>query len=312
MKVAVSVRAEVSPLSRARAVPAARAETGRLAAYLELTKPRIAVLVLFTVGAGVLFAGGWESSPAVLLHAVVGTALVAAGACALNQWLERDADAHMRRTARRPLPSGRLQPREAFVFGLALSAVGLAYLLALAGAWAALIAGITLLGYVAVYTPLKGRTVWNTLVGAVPGALPPLIGWCAVRGAPTREAWPLFLILFLWQLPHFLAIAWMYRDEYARAGMCMLPVGDATGARTARHMVGFCLALCLASLTPALWCGAGWPYLAGALALGLGFLTATLRFARRRSHARARAVLRASLLYLPAVLALLLLDRLWT
>jgi protoheme IX farnesyltransferase len=283
---------------------------GRAADYLALTKPRVAVLVLFTVAAGVLLAGGRHVSLAVLLHAVFGTALVAAGASALNQLLERHSDARMRRTENRPLPAGRLQPWEVLLFGVLLALVGVAYLaLTLHSPCAAVVAAFTCACYVGVYTPLKPRTPLNTLVGAVPGALPPVIGWCAVSGAITEEAVTLFAILFLWQVPHFLAIAWMYRDQYRRAGLCMLPVLDPDGRLTGRHMVTYCLALLPASLGPVLLGEAGLLYLGGAVLLGLAFLASALKFQRLRSVGQARRVLRASLLYLPGLLALLLLDR---
>ncbi len=242
MKAAVSVCVEAPALSRPR-----------LADFLELAKPRVTLLVLFTVAAGVLLAGGRDFHLLVLLHTVFGTALVASGAAALNQWFERDSDARMRRTEKRPLPSGRLQALEVFVFGLALGLGGVLYLaLTLSHLLAALIAALTFILYVAVYTPLKRRTPLNTLIGAVPGALPPLIGWCAVRGEWTHETGVLFLILFLWQVPHFLAIAWMYREEYARAGLCMLPVIDRDGRRTSQNMILYCLALLAVSLQPVL------------------------------------------------------------
>jgi protoheme IX farnesyltransferase len=283
---------------------------GRAADYLALTKPRVAVLVLFTVAAGVLLAGGPRVSLAVLLHAVFGTALVAAGASALNQLLERHSDARMRRTENRPLPAGRLQPWEVLLFGMLLALAGVAYLaLTLHSPCAAAVAAFTCACYVGVYTPLKPRTPLNTLVGAVPGALPPVIGWCAVRGAITPEAVTLFAILFLWQVPHFLAIAWMYRDEYRRAGLCMLTVLDRDGRLTGRHMVSYCLALLPASLGPVLLGEAGLLYLGGSALLGLGFLASALKFQRLRSVRQARRVLRASLVYLPGLLALLLLDR---
>ncbi|HEY7309005.1 MAG TPA: heme o synthase [Gemmataceae bacterium] len=299
MKAAVGVCAEAPALARPR-----------LADYVELAKPRVAVLVLFTVGAGVLLASGRDFQFLVLLHTVLGTALVAAGASALNQWLERDSDALMRRTEKRPLPSGRLQALEVFVFGLLLGLAGVLYLaLTLNRITAALVAAITFLLYVAVYTPLKRRTPLNTLVGAVPGALPPIIGWCAVRGEITREAAVLFLILFLWQVPHFLAIAWIYREEYGRAGLRMLPVVDRDGRRTAQNMILYCLALLAVSLQPVLLGSAGVLYLGGAVLLGLAFLATAVGFQRWRSLCQARRVLRASLLYLPGLLALLLLDR---
>jgi protoheme IX farnesyltransferase len=291
----------------AEAIPLARP---RVAEYVALTKPRVAVLVLFTVAAGAMLAGGPEVSPVVVLHAVLGTALVAAGASALNQWLERHSDARMRRTQGRPLPAGRLLPAEALTFGLFLGLTGVVYLACtLSHPAAAAVAAFTFAAYVGVYTPLKSRTSLNTLVGAVPGALPPIIGWCAVRGSINVEAVNLFFILFLWQVPHFLAIAWIYREEYARAGLCMLPVGDRDGRRTAQQMVLYCLTLLSISLTPAVVGGAGLLYVAGALVLGLGFVASTLSFQRKRSVRKARLVLHVSLFYLPALFALLLLDR---
>jgi heme o synthase len=284
----------------------------RVVDYLVLTKPRIAVLVLFTVAAGVLLAGGAAVSMAVLFHTVFGTSLVAGGASALNQLLERHTDSRMRRTANRPLPAGRLQPFEVLVFGLVLGVVGVAYLaLTLATPYAALVAGITYVWYVGIYTPLKPLTPLNTLVGAVPGALPPVIGWVAVRGEISVEAITLFLILFLWQVPHFLAIAWMYREEYSRAGLCMLPVLDPDGNLTGHRMVTYCLVLIPTSLGPVLLGHAGLIYLIGALVLGVGFLASAVRFWKAHSHRRARQVLKASLLYLPLLLALLVLDNAW-
>jgi len=195
-------------------------------------------------------------------------------------------------------------------FGLLLGGAGVAYLaLTLQRPCAALVAALTFACYVGVYTPLKARTPLNTLVGAVPGALPPVIGWCAVRGAVTAEAVALFVILFLWQVPHFLAIAWIYRDEYARAGLRMLPTVDPDGRLTARHMVTYCLALLPASLGPALLGEAGLVYLTGAVALGLVFLASAVGFSRRHSPRQARLVLRASLAYLPGLFALMLADR---
>ena len=296
---AVSVCADAPPLARLRA-----------ADYLELTKPRIAVLVLVTVGVGALLAAGRSVDVALLFHAVVGTALVASGASALNQLIERARDGRMRRTENRPLPAGRLQPFEVLVFGLFLAAAGLAYLvLALPTITAAVVAGVTLVGYVAVYTPLKPVTTLNTMVGAIPGALPPVIGWSAVRGEIGMEAWALFAILFVWQLPHFLAIAWIYRADYARAGYRMVPVVDPDGRRTARQMAVYCVLLLAVSLAPVFLGHAHWLYGAGAVLLGLGFFARALAFGAERNDRQARKVLRASLLYLPGVLALLLLDR---
>jgi protoheme IX farnesyltransferase len=298
MKGATTVCPEVLSLPR-----------GRAADYLELTKPRVAVLVLFTVAAGALLAAPAVPDLAALLHTLCGTALVAAGASALNQLLERHSDALMRRTEGRPLPAGRLHPLEVFLFGVGLGVAGLAYLaVTLKHPLAALVAGVTFTSYVFLYTPLKRRTTLNTLVGAVPGALPPVIGWAAVRGSLDPQALALFLIIFFWQVPHFLAIAWIYRDDYARAGLRMLPVVDPDGGMTGRQMVSYCTALIPVSLTPVVLHLAGPVYLAGALVLGLGFLSCTIGFLRRRSVPQARRVLRASLVYLPAVLGLLLLE----
>jgi protoheme IX farnesyltransferase len=285
--------------------------SSRLADYLALTKPRVAILVLFTVGAGVLLAAGRGVDLVLLFHTVFGTALVAGGASALNQLIERNRDAFMRRTENRPLPAGRLQPLEVWVFGAGLGILGVTYLaLALHQAVTPLVASFTFLAYVGVYTPLKSRTSLNTLVGAIPGALPPVIGWTAVRASIDPPAWALFAVVFLWQVPHFLAIAWIYRDDYARAGLCMLPVVDRDGTATGRHMVVYALALVPTSLAPVLQGSAGAVYWLGALMLGIGFLYSTLGFAGCPSVTRARRVLRASLVYLPGLLALLLLDSL--
>lgn len=281
----------------------------RVADYLELIKPRISMMVLLTVAAGALLASKGLPDWALLCHTLVGTALVAAGASALNQLLERDSDALMRRTENRPLPARRLQPLEVLIFGMGLGLGGVAYLLLALSHWmAALVAACTFLSYVFVYTPLKRKTTMNTLVGAVPGALPPVIGWAAVRGSVDSEIMILFAILFLWQVPHFLAIAWIYREDYRRAGLCMLPVLDPEGNMSARQMMAYCLALIPVSLAPLLVGAAGWYYLTGALVLGIGFLASAVAFARQHSLFRARSVLRASLVYLPALLVLLLLD----
>jgi protoheme IX farnesyltransferase len=281
----------------------------RLSDYLELTKPRIAVLVLFTVAVGALLgAKGWPHG-LVLLNTLIGTALVAAGASALNQFLERHTDGLMRRTENRPLPSGRLQPLEVLIFGTLLSVGGLIYLaLAVRHELAVLIAGITLISYVFLYTPLKRKTTLNTLVGAVPGALPPVIGWTAMTGTLDAPVIILFLIVFLWQIPHFLSIAWIYREDYSRAGLLMLPVVDPQGGITGRQMVSYSLALLPVSLSPILWQQAGIFYASGALLLGLSFSWAALGFAREKSNSQARRVLHASLLYLPLLFALLLLE----
>jgi protoheme IX farnesyltransferase len=298
MKFATTLAADAGVLPRTR-----------VADYLELTRPRVAVLVLFTVAVGAVLGARGSLDLTVLLHTLAGTALVAAGASALNQLLERHSDALMRRTENRPLPAGRLHPSEVLLFGCGLALAGIVYLAtALDRPWAAIVAAVTFLSYVCVYTPLKRKTPLNTLVGAVPGALPPVIGWTAVRGSLGPEALTLFGIVFLWQVPHFLAIAWIYRDDYARARLQMLPVTDRAGPRTGRCMLMYCVALLSVSLAPVLISGAGPLYLIGALVLGAGFLARAIGFMRSSSQARARSVLRASLIYLPALLALLLLD----
>jgi protoheme IX farnesyltransferase len=282
----------------------------RLADFAELTKPRIALMVLFTVAVG-----AWLASPdgvdlLRLLHALVGTAMAACGASALNQLLERHSDTLMRRTENRPLPAGRLQPAEVLWFGLSLSLGGLLYLtLTLRDPVPVLVVWVTLTSYVLIYTPLKRFTAWNTIIGAVPGALPPVIGWTAAGGPLGPEVFVLFSVLFLWQMPHFYAIAWIYRDDYARAGLWMLPVVDARGRQTALQMVGFCVLLLAVSVVPAVAGQAGPVYVFGAVALGIAFLLSTLGFVVRRSVYAARRVMRASLLYLPVLLALLVLDR---
>jgi protoheme IX farnesyltransferase len=239
----------------------------------------------------------------------MGTGLVAVGSSALNQWLERKSDALMRRTANRPLPSGRLQAAEVLIFGLFLSSVGLVYLaLALPNPLAAIVTATTLLTYVLIYTPLKPITAWNTVVGAVPGALPPVIGWCAARGEITIEAASLFLILFVWQLPHFFAIAWLYKDEYFGGGLRMLSTIDRHGALTARAMVGTCLLLLPVSMLPALVGMAGPYFLAGAIFLSVCFLNCAIQFRKSPSRTNAKHVLRSSLLYLCGLMLLLIYD----
>jgi heme o synthase len=282
----------------------------RLADYIQLTRPRLSGMALLTVAAGAILASGGTPNWPILMHALIGAALVAAGASAVNQWLERDVDARMRRTQDRPLPVGRLQPGEVFVFGIASAMCGVAYLaVALASPLAAVVAALTFLIYVFAYTPLKRVTPFNTLVGGIAGALPPVIGWSAVRGSLNAEIAALFAILFLWQVPHFLAIAWIYRGDYGRAGLRMLPSVDRDGRMTGRHMISYCLALFAVSLVPLIVSGAGWIYLIGALVLGIGYLVSAVAFSRRRSVPWARAVLRVSLIYLPVLLTLLLLDR---
>lgn len=293
------------------AAPKAHAPS-RLADYVELTKPKIAVMALFTVGAGYLLAAGGNAEWRTLLHTLIGAGLVAAGGSALNQLFERRIDAKMRRTRKRPLPSGRLTPEEVAAVGAGLAGAGLAYLAATAGAAATVAAALTFIAYAFVYTPMKTWTVWNTVVGAVPGALPPVIGWYAAQGWSGGPEWEgaaaLFAILFLWQLPHFLAIAWMYRADYAAGGLKMLPGSDPTGKLTAFAMVVTAAALLpLAVLVPLAGLG-GWLFGVGAVLFALSFLRRTVEFALDRTDRKARRVLLSSLFYLPGVFALLMID----
>ncbi|HUG91985.1 MAG TPA: heme o synthase [Planctomycetaceae bacterium] len=284
------------------AAPWREALAARLADYVELTKPRIAVMVLVTVSVGFALAGDGRVDLVRLAHALVGIGLVAGGSSALNQWLERTTDARMPRTADRPLPSGRLAPAEVLCFGLAAAAAGIAWLLALVNVATAVLALATLGLYVLGYTPLKRATTLCTAVGAVPGALPPVLGWAAATGEAGGGAWLLFAILFLWQFPHFLAIAWLYREQYRRAGLRMLPGGEG-GARVAGFLcVGYALALVPVSLLPAQQAVAGSAYALAALVLGAGYVAAAARFLFRESAETARGLLWASLVYLPVLL----------
>jgi protoheme IX farnesyltransferase len=244
-----------------------------------------------------------------LLHLLFGTALVAGGASALNMVLERDLDARMRRTRHRPLPAGRLKPGEALVFSVLLAVAGILYLTLLVNQLTGLLAAATVGSYAFVYTPLKRKTSLSTVIGAVPGALPIVGGWAAARGALGPDAWLLFAIQFLWQLPHFLALAWMYREDYARGGFLMLPALDPNGDSTARHIVLNTLALLPVSLAPTIIGLAGPLYFFGALGLGLAFLGLSLYFAATRTNLFARRFYLASVVYLPALLGLMLLDK---
>jgi heme o synthase len=293
---------------RSESTSIATESRGKLSAYVALTKPRITLMVLITMGTGFILGSHGGVHPLSLTLALLGTGLVASSASALNQLFERARDQRMRRTAQRPLPTGRLSPREAAVFGTILGVVGLAVLAAGVNLLAAGVALATVLLYVFVYTPLKACTTLNTAVGAVPGALPPVIGWAAATGRLGAEAWALFLIVFLWQFPHFFAIAWIYREDYARGGHKMLPSIDPTGRVTARQSTLYALALVPAGLLPTVVGMAGTGYFAGALVMGLIYLGCSVRFWNDVSDASARRLLRASFLYLPVILALLLLN----
>jgi protoheme IX farnesyltransferase len=276
--------------------------------YIDLTKPRITWLILMSTAVGYYFGHRGQWSLLVLLHTVIGTGLVASGTAALNQWYERDADRQMRRTQMRPVPSGRLSAGRALWFGIVLALTG-GVELGLGVNWLA--SGLcisTLLVYLFMYTPLKQKTWWSTTVGAFPGAMPPLIGYAAAAHRLTAEAWVLYAILFIWQFPHFYAIAWMYRDDYARAGIQMLPVVEPDGESTARHILVYSLLLIPISVLPQ-WMGmTGTLYTVGAIAMGLLFLYSGVRVSLDRTKARARNVLLASVLYLPVVYCLMVLD----
>ncbi|MCY3846503.1 MAG: heme o synthase [Acidobacteria bacterium] len=271
----------------------------RAADFVALTKPRLNSLVVVSAGVGYVLGAGAAPDLGVALHALIGCGLVAGSAAAFNQVAERDVDKAMRRTERRPLAAGRITPAEGTVFAGLVGAAGLAELALGANVLAALVALVTLVCYAGIYTPLKRRTAWATLVGAVPGALPPVIGWAAARGALTVEAAVLFGIVFLWQLPHFHALAWLYRDDYARAGLPLVATGDPDGRRTAAHAAAYAAALVPMSLTPALVGLVGPGHLAVAGALGALLLIPALRFRRQRDDRRARALFVASLAYLP-------------
>jgi protoheme IX farnesyltransferase len=281
--------------------------------YVALTKPRITWLILMSTAVGYFFghkqpwslAADWS----LVLHLLIGTGLIASGTAALNQWYEREADRLMRRTQSRPLPAGRLKAKRALLFGIGLSILGFADLWFGTNHLCALLGAFTLGSYLFVYTPLKQRSQLSTVIGALPGAMPPLMGYAASAGVLTTEAWTLFAILFLWQFPHFLAIAWMYREDYARAGIRMLPVVEPDGGSTSRQIVLYASTLIPVSMFPALLGMSGRIYLVGALILGGWFLYTGIRVAFDRTNGRARQVLLASVIYLPLIYGLMVFDR---
>lgn len=288
--------------------------------YLGLTKPRITWLIVISTAIGYFFGlpglGGWKQLPARielwrLVHTLVGTALMASGTAALNQWWEREADSKMHRTAMRPIPSGTIDARRALSFGITISLAGFVELAVAVNLASALLGLATLTSYLFLYTPLKRRTWLSTTVGAFPGAMPPLIGFAAAGGPTLTNGLVLFTILFLWQFPHFYAIAWMYREDYARAGIRMLPVIEPDCRSTARQMLLSCAALLVASFLPAVLGMSGRVYAAGALGLGAWLLYSVVQVMSERTRGSARGVLMASVIYLPLLYALLVFDRRW-
>jgi heme o synthase len=281
-------------------------------AYVVLTKPDVTFLVVITTVAGFYLGSRGPLDWPLLLNTLGGTLLVAGGTAALNQYIEREMDSLMRRTAARPLPSGLLQPREVLIFGISTIVLGAAWLLFAVNWLAALVAVITSVLYLGLYTPLKTRTTLSTAVGAIPGALPPLIGWAAARGSLSLGGWVLFAILFFWQFPHFMAIAWIYREDYARAGIQMLPVVDKKGDATFRQIITTSAILVWVSALPSVVGMAGIPYFFGALALGMILLQVGLWANRSRTNVRAKWLMHATVAHIPILLAWLVLDRLIT
>ena len=291
-------------------VPSGCARAGKflMKDYVALTKPRITWLILMSTAMGFYFGGqnGWDWS--VLLHTLIGTGLIASGTAALNQWWEREADAKMKRTRLRPLPDHRVTPRGALVFAIGLSILGSVELWFGANPLTSLLGIFTLASYLFVYTPLKSRTPHSTTIGAIPGAMPPLIGFAASRGEITAEGLALFAILFLWQFPHFYAIAWMYREDYSNAGIKMLPVMENDGEQTVRQILFYSLVLIPISLIPRYLGMSGNLYLLGALLLGALYFYSGVQIARHRTRLDARRVLLASIVYLPVLYGLMLMD----
>ncbi|HKW89789.1 MAG TPA: heme o synthase [Candidatus Acidoferrales bacterium] len=278
-------------------------------AYVALAKPDVTFLVVLTTMAGFYLGAAGSVNPLAMFNAVFGTTLVAAGTAALNQYIERSSDARMRRTSSRPLPLGVLRPVEALTFGSGLVLLGGFYLILLSNWLACFLALLTAALYLGCYTPLKRRTTWATAVGAFPGALPPLIGWAAARGSLGGEAWLLFAILFLWQFPHFYSIAWMYREDYARAEIRMLPVIDRAGSATFGQIIFTAAALVPVSLLPSVVGLAGIRYFFGALILGMALVQVCLWASRNRTNFRAKWLMHATVAHIPLLLGLLMLDK---
>jgi protoheme IX farnesyltransferase len=283
--------------------------SSRAHAYVALTKPDVSFLVLITTAAGYYMGARGPLNWLHMLHTLFATTLIAAGTAALNHYIERDSDRYMRRTAARPLPSGVLQPRQVLAFGVGLALAGAIDLYFTAGLLASALGAGTCLSYLLVYTPLKKRTVWATFIGAFPGAVPPVIGWVAANGSIDRGALLLFAILFLWQFPHFHAIAWMYREDYARAGILMLPVVDREGKRTFRQIILFAFALLAVSLLPSLLGMTGVLYFFGALVISTALVQVCLWAASAKTNVRAKWLMHATVLHLPLLLALMVYSK---
>jgi protoheme IX farnesyltransferase len=295
------------PLVIAQEQSLSRAE--KVSAYVELTKPRITLLVVLTAAAGFCLGTANSIDYVRLLNMSLGIALLSSGIAALNQYMERDLDRLMRRTESRPLPAGKLEAVNALWFGITLSVIATLYLAVSINALSAALGVVTLASYLFVYTPLKTKTTLSTVLGAFPGAMPPFIGWVAARGEVSIQAWILFAILFLWQFPHFLAIAWMYRDDYARAGIKMLPVVEPEGKVTGQQIISYTLMLLPVSLLPVAVNLAGTIYFVGAVVLGLIFLYFSVKAAFVRTVWQARQLLLASVLYLPVLFALMVINQ---
>ncbi len=295
-------------MSTARAT--ALAQPSKLSAYIALTKPDVSFLVLMTTGAGFYMGVRGPVDWLHMLHVVFGTMMIAAGTAALNHYLERDSDRYMRRTANRPLPTGQLTPAEALRFGLLLCVAGAVDLAIVGGFLPCLLGVFTSLSYLLAYTPLKTRTVWATFIGAIPGAIPPMIGWTAATGKLDAPAWLLFAILFFWQFPHFHAISWMYREDYARAGILMLPVVDKDGTRTFRQIILYAASLVAVSLLPAVMGFAGVLYFFGALVSCTALVQVCLWAATSKSNTRAKWLMHATVLHIPILLGLMMYDKL--
>jgi len=291
--------------TRATAIPA----MSRSWAYLMLTKPDVTFLVVLTTAAGFYLGASGRIDALAMFNAVLGTTLVGAGTAALNHYIERASDAKMRRTCLRPLPLGALRPAEALAFGAGLIVLGGVYLALFSNWLACLLALLTTALYLGLYTPLKKHTTWATAVGAFPGAIPPLIGWAAAHGSLNEGAWLLFAILFLWQFPHFYSIAWIYREDYSRAGVQMLPVVDRSGSATFGQIIFAAAALVPVSLLPSVIGLAGTTYFFGAVLIGLLLLEACLWASRSRTNVRAKFLMHATVAHIPLLLGLLMLDK---